>query len=140
MHSIESVDKVWLTCCALHNMLLTVDGLDKPWNGLDIPSSEYERRLGEIEFDDLPLPMQRLYNPEEVRQYDTLTIGITRQHAVNESEDGDESHSESELDVVRVVRNLSLHYFRERLVEHFDIQFKAGKIKWPRSRGQEPIV
>jgi hypothetical protein len=25
---VESADHVWLTCCALHNMLLEVDGLD----------------------------------------------------------------------------------------------------------------
>lgn len=28
-HSIANYDKMWLTCCALHNLLLNVDGLDK---------------------------------------------------------------------------------------------------------------
>ena len=28
-HSIENYDKMWLTCFALHNLLLNVDGLDK---------------------------------------------------------------------------------------------------------------
>ena len=40
------------------------------------------------------------------------------------------------FDGVRVVRNLSLTYFRGRLVEHFDIKFKEGKVKWPCSRGK----
>jgi len=30
---IETVNKIWLTCCALHNMLLEVDGLNQEWEG-----------------------------------------------------------------------------------------------------------
>ena len=30
--SIEKSDKVWRTCCALHNLLLFNDGLDKNWD------------------------------------------------------------------------------------------------------------
>jgi hypothetical protein len=29
--SIESVEKIWKTCCALHNWLLDIDGLDNEW-------------------------------------------------------------------------------------------------------------
>ncbi|CAB9526768.1 Plant transposon protein [Seminavis robusta] len=29
----EAADKMWLTCCALHNMLLESDGLDEEWVG-----------------------------------------------------------------------------------------------------------
>jgi hypothetical protein len=32
---------------------------------------------------------------------------------------------------VRIVRKLSLEYIRTRLVEHFDILFKNGRIQWP---------
>jgi hypothetical protein len=28
---VDAADKVWLTCYALHNMLIDVDGLDKGW-------------------------------------------------------------------------------------------------------------
>jgi hypothetical protein len=36
--------KFWLTCCALHNWLLEVDGLDVHWeNGV---ASEWEGKLG----------------------------------------------------------------------------------------------
>ena len=31
-HSIVRCDQMWLTCCALHNILLDVDGLDKNWD------------------------------------------------------------------------------------------------------------
>jgi hypothetical protein len=33
LHGVDIVDKMWKTCCALHNMLLEVDGLDVEWNG-----------------------------------------------------------------------------------------------------------
>jgi hypothetical protein len=45
IHSVEATDKVWLTCCALHNYLLEVDGLDKYWmHGVVV--SEWEGGLG----------------------------------------------------------------------------------------------
>ena len=31
LQSIECCDQIWLTCCALHNRLLFIDGLDKNW-------------------------------------------------------------------------------------------------------------
>ena len=37
---------------------------------------------------------------------------------------------------VRVVRNLSLNFFRSRLVEHFNIMFRRRELKWPKRRGQ----
>ena len=38
LHSTESVDMIWLTCCALHNMLreVDVDGLDEPWDSTKV--------------------------------------------------------------------------------------------------------
>ena len=35
--SILKCDDFWLECCALHNLLLNVDGLDKDWEN-KIPS------------------------------------------------------------------------------------------------------
>ena len=31
LNEIQNCDKLWLTCCALHNMLLSIDGLHKDW-------------------------------------------------------------------------------------------------------------
>ena len=36
--SITKCDQVWLTCCALHNMLLHIDGLNKDWDS-GVPSN-----------------------------------------------------------------------------------------------------
>jgi hypothetical protein len=33
LHGVEAVDKIWKTCCAFHNMLLEIDGLDSEWEG-----------------------------------------------------------------------------------------------------------
>ena len=38
---VEAVDKIWLTCCALHNLLLEINGLDKAWDGQGVPTSEW---------------------------------------------------------------------------------------------------
>jgi hypothetical protein len=42
--------------------------------------------------------------------------------------------------VTRVVKNLSLQYFRSKLIQHFDIAFKRNEIQWPGRRNrQEPV-
>eukprot|EP00804_Cyclotella_cryptica_P009806 CCRYP_016250-RA/>CCRYP_016250-RA protein AED:0.25 eAED:0.25 QI:0/0/0/1/1/1/2/0/249 len=59
VQGVESVDKVWLTCCALHNWLLEIDGLDAGWQSQILPvPSELEG--------DLALPP---------RNYDTSGMG-----------------------------------------------------------------
>ena len=39
LHSTQAVDQVWLTCCAFHNMLLDVYGLDYQWDGCQVKNS-----------------------------------------------------------------------------------------------------
>ena len=34
LQSINAVDQIWKTCCALHNWLLKIDGLDGEWYGM----------------------------------------------------------------------------------------------------------
>ena len=40
LHSTQAVDQVWLTCCAFHNMLLEIDGLDDQWDGRQVNTSK----------------------------------------------------------------------------------------------------
>lgn len=42
LNGIDAADKIFLTCCALHNWLLDIDGLDNEWEGV----------LGEIDPED----------------------------------------------------------------------------------------
>ena len=72
---IKSVDKIWLTCCALHNMLLEEDGLDQPWDGITVPTSEWETELGNLEPEDCPAAFVRLLDPAAVRAYDNSAMG-----------------------------------------------------------------
>jgi hypothetical protein len=58
LHKVQSVDIIWATCCALHNMLLEVDGLDEPWDGVPIPTSQWDGHLGELEEEDVPFAMR----------------------------------------------------------------------------------
>jgi DDE superfamily endonuclease len=135
----EAADKVWLTCCALHNMLLSEDGLDD-WSG--------EMGLNDIEdFRHAPFALQRL--GEDVfadfgsRQHEQLARDneIRRRRAEGEDTDGEDENFEQENDVggpVRygiggavVVNSLSYDDFRNRLVEHFDILHRKQRVKWP---------
>lgn len=115
-------------------MLLNIDGLDQPWDGIRMPKSDYEGRFGELEFDDMPLSMQRLYSPDEVRAYDTSVLAGRSMRMIEEVYGDDDC-----VDGIREVGKLSLNFFRQRLIEHFDIKFKAGEIIWPRSRGKQIV-
>ena len=75
LHSTATVDMVWLTCCALHNMLLEVDGLDAPWEGI-CATSEWEGELGDLEESKALRAMRRLLSPSQIRNYDTTSLGF----------------------------------------------------------------
>ena len=62
-HSISSVGFIWLTCCALHNMLLEVDGFYDAWVGTKGLSSSWEREIGQLEEENVPLALRRLITP-----------------------------------------------------------------------------
>ncbi len=45
IHGVDGVDEVWFTCCALHNWLLDIDGLNGEWeNGVCV--CELDLQLG----------------------------------------------------------------------------------------------
>ena len=136
-----AADNIWLTCCALHNLLLEVDGLDQRWEE-GVPS-DWEGALGDNEADEMaqhaPMAIQRLSNPERFG---------SRQHE-NESEaprplvDDDDGSTCSDGENVQLrtddngaiyINSLSYSDFRERLVTHFDILWRRHRIVWPRSK------
>ena len=57
LYNTEIADSIWLTCCALHNMLLDVDGLSKSWN--NGVRSSWELETGEFGADDIPFAIHR---------------------------------------------------------------------------------
>lgn len=153
----EAGDKIFLTCCALHNMLLEVDGLDRGWeNGA---SSIWEGNLGLHDMNDvndhLPEGIRRLFTPSELRRYDAsshvvLPTPTYNEHVHNNSfinnsdRHGNQQRSRQERiyesdgrSRVRVVKNLSLSYFRSKLVQHFDIAFSKSEVQWPGTRNRQ---
>lgn len=131
LHSIQSVDMIWATCCALHNMLLEGDGLDEPWDGVRISTSQWTGNLGEQEVDEAPFAMHRLFSPADIEN-DTSSTGQDRVDGdinIEEVEDGYMPN------VVREVGKLGLGFFRSKLVEHFNIAWKRNEVVWPSRKG-----
>ena len=145
----QAADRVFLTCCALHNWLLEVDGLDDKWE--EGMKSRWERTLGYHDLQDveehLPEAITRLMSPAEMRAYDVSGMGYgprrgdedgvinvpnyNPMHLTRHEQRQCERHERMR---VRVVKDLSLSYFRHKLIQHFDIAFQRNEIVWPGRR------
>jgi hypothetical protein len=152
LRSAEAMDRVWKTCCSLHNWLLNVDGLNVRWNS-GVPS-DWEGELGQHDHRDVlrhavPNAIRNLQSPAELRRYDGsgLGVGVTYGNDVDDEIlmrnatnavyelgeiDTDGMDTPQDTGGVRIVRKLSQEYFRKRLVEHFDICWRRNDIVWPR--------
>jgi len=123
LHGIEAADKIWLTCCALHNWLLVVDGLDKDWEqGVQ---SDWQGELGEHEaasLQRLPEPLRRLHYPAA-----SHNIGFDREQEEWHVDNNDAAALDTSGSAmispasIQEVRKLGLSEFRARLMCHFDI-------------------
>jgi len=128
LHGVEAADKIWMTCCALHNWLLEVDGLDEK-REIGVPN-DWEGELGDHRNEDIlrhvqPFAIQRLITPSETRQYDTSGMGpgngVDHGNGVELDPDGfedaiDETNEHDDMQHnVRQLRKLSLNFFRGRL-------------------------
>ena len=144
LHSLESVDAIWGTCCALHNYLLQKDGLLDGWETSADNQSEWTGNIGCFDeaadvLEHLPEQIQRLFDEigMEPRDFDVSGIGAGDDRSGDDGTDNDDSDARSYDDPEgtgggeRLVHRLSQDYFREKLVEHFDIMFKQGRIVWP---------
>ena len=123
VHGTLALDNIWCTCCALHNFLLEVDGLDVGWEGED----------GLHDLEDVPLSIQRLHSPDECRNFDRSGMGRGRRPTPLNNEQQEELQNDpaAMTAVVRIVRKLPFDFFRACLVEHFDILYQQNKIVWP---------
>ena len=129
MHGILSRDRTWLTCCALHNMLLEVDGLSEKW--ADGVQSDWETMEDDDGVTNLPNAVRKLLRHGSKTISDLSGMGngndyVPSDAAINEREIANEGISDPVLDsdgCIRV-RKLSLNNFRQILVMHFNIAFK----------------
>ena len=119
LRSIEKCDQLYVTCCALHNRLLFIDGLDKGWK--DGVESNWERENR----DETPFAVQRLHrlsNNDNVQSHDDNDDNIVNTLHYNNYE----------VNGKRIVSKMPLTVFQNRLIEHFDICFKRNDIQWPK--------
>ena len=119
LNSIANCDKVWKTCCAIHNRLLFIDGLDVGWD-------ESDKTVNNSSDDeiDIPFSMQRLNRHQEKP---TIRPGTKY---------NDKFFDKYTKDGKRIVRKLPLDVFQERLIHHFDIRFKNNDITWPKRKNK----
>ena len=123
-------------------MLLEVDGLDQHWDGINASTSEWENELGNLDEADVPLAISRILTPSEIRDYDSSSVGNSQipDNGMRDDQSVDDDDSMRIDKEVCNVRNLSLNYFRSKLVEHFDIMFWNHEVHWPKWRGATPLV
>jgi hypothetical protein len=124
LQGVEVADKIWKTCCALHNWLLEVDGLDGEWDG-HISMHDARDVLNHI-----PFALQRLHEGWDPRTYDASGLGP--------GDDRLDVEVEMRANVpatlirnCRTVHCLSLNAFRSKLIDHFGIMFKRHQLVWP---------
>ena len=132
LHGVAVADKIWKTCCALHNMLLEVDGLDVEWNG-EIGLHDESDVLNYLD----NFALQHLQSSNvDVRLYDASGMGPGDDLDIdssNQEPPTDDIHDIYELGggMMRFVKNMSMDYFRKKLVHHFDIKFTQHALVWP---------
>ena len=128
---------MWLTCCAMHNMLLDVDGLSVGWqNGVP---SHWELQSGQFQENDIPDAIRRLVSPDAIRTYDRSTCGYnpaggssTTVAAVSDEDSGHPTNRIIAEGEAVAVNELPLSQFRAMLIEHFNVLFHEHKIVWPK--------
>jgi hypothetical protein len=143
---VENGDKIFLTCCALHNWLLNVDGLSEPWDGGvatttpaggqdDEVQGSWDGEMGQYDEEDfavLPAAIRNLNNPIAMRSYDLSGMGPGSDAILTDCDELESYDLEERIavgndnstdDQVELVRKLSLAKFRQRLIIHFDIAY-----------------
>ncbi len=146
IHGVDSVDSIWLTCCALHNWLLDIDGMNEIWvGGVPTVVSDWEGELACFDWEgvqvEIPNALARLSANQNAPNYNSSgigpgddVIGETRTLLTREFDDDVICTNQISLgeDRVRSVQNLSLAVFRQLLVNHFAILFSQNKIVRPK--------
>ena len=119
-------DQLWLTCCAMHNMLLNINGLHENWeqgaqSDWEIFNMQHKDRLSIR----TTFAINRLNRHFDSNEEDESSCEEINNNHINKICDKYVSNGK------RIVRKMSLALFRQCLVNHFDIRFKRNDIIWP---------
>lgn len=139
-HGTDSADMTFKTCCALHNYLLEVDGLDTNWQ------SVWTGDVGMLDEEDIPVAIRAL-NSNNARAFDRSRVGrltpaVAEQppdDAIDDTQDDDDDVQPNVIEYddegAIKVHKLSMEYFRAKLIQHFDIKYRVYRnIHWPKKR------
>ena len=159
---VENADKIFLTCCALRNWLLDVDGLSETWDGGvatctaagvqegDDVQGGWDGEMGQYDEEDfavLPAAIRNLNNPVAMRSYDLSGMGPGSDAILTDGEELETyveeciasnaaNNNHSSNDQAELVCELSLAEFRQRLINHFNIAYHRGEVEWPTTKGR----
>ena len=112
--NIAKCDETWLTCCALHNLLLHNDGLCNNWDISD-----------DGENHEIPFAMSRLDQPTSHPNNSNSTTRVASDDSTAET---CRLYTEKNY---RIVKDMPMELLKRCLVNHFDIRFQKNDIKWP---------
>ena len=136
VHGIEAADNIWFTCCALHNMLLNVDGLDKKWRK-GVPSP-FEGELGWHAVGDVetyaPLIFRIVRDGCGIRELDTSQFArgnvLCNTYLDNREEEIKNFKNSGEEKNYKILR-MENKDFRDKLVTSFHRRWTVKDIVWP---------
>ena len=142
LQSLGAVDDVWFTCCALHNMLLNIDGLDVKWNqGLKSP---YEGELGlhEVGLVEQHVPVSLIFARVNGVIVSPREFDETRLHDLPAVHYSDVPVLDNDVLIsnVRNIRKISFKCFRTVLINHFHYKWIRRQIDWPSRTGVVEVL
>lgn len=131
-HGTEIVDKIWFTCCALHNMLLDADGLETDWTVGEY--ADWNEEYEQDKMNDLP---ERLHGVYDQGAIEAVEAELSNPVHFGLYPTGDEVSGQPVVEDGAIrVNSLRFDDFRARLVEHFRICRAKDEAHWPKRRGQ----
>ena len=133
LHGVGVCDRIWKTCCALHNFLLEQDGLDERWDVTRYLNEEGYHDASDVE----------CFLETAGADYDISDMGFGNdrdEEMIDENVERMELEEDDSMDnhTFIYVRKMSLQAFKQKLIEHFDILWRQNNICWPSRKGTDP--
>jgi Plant transposon protein len=127
LFSVKAIDDIWCTCCALHNMLLEIDGQNDDWGSVEMVDINEE--FDQDEYNDIPFALRRLRRRRQLMEMEFEEVGESTERVVGGVAVA--SGDDTEEDVIYRVRDVEFESFRRMLVAHFQICNHENEVHWP---------
>ena len=127
--NVKHCDMLFKTLCALHNILLKEDGLDKNWMGVQQAQEEDIRHRNQMPA--MLLRLDSLFVEYSNSTNSTNNESVPYEVPAWKRQLQRRSHSFT-INNACVVCLMPQHLFVECLVEHFSILYERKEVVWPR--------